>query len=200
MKAKSKSKNNKLDFKPGKILMEFDVKGAKGEKVHVILRYPKMSDVDDALRFVNKSALESEFLRFNKKMTRKEEAKYIRDVIKKTREGKALYIIAIINGELAGSGGVEKGQHADSHLGDLGLMIAEKYTNIGIGKHFMDLLMNESLKIGVEVVKLSVFEKNARAKHVYERLGFNHVGIIPKARKNRDGTYQGESIMYKILV
>jgi len=49
-------------------------------------------------------------------------------------------------------------------------------------------------------MKLSHFENNAKAKHVYEKLGFKNIGILPKGRKNSDGNYTGESMMYNILV
>jgi RimJ/RimL family protein N-acetyltransferase len=185
--------------KPGQVVEEFDVR-KNGRNMHVVFRYPRMDDINQILSYMNSLIKESEFLRFNKKLTKKEELRWLRGCMKGIKAGKKIYIVAEINGVVSGGGNVERDSGASSHVGSLGVSLREKYTNIGIGTRFMEVLMNEAMKIGIEVVKLSHFENNARAKHVYEKLGFKHVGIVPKARKDKKGGYQGEFIMYKILV
>ena len=196
---------NKLKFKPGKILEEFDIeqKGKRGQKsrnLHVIFRYPRASDLDECVSFINSAITESEFLRLNKKISRTEEGKWLRGTIKGLKEGKKIHVLAEINGRISGSGNVDLMDGAATHVGVLGVSLREKYTGMGIGTRFIELLMNESMKIGVEVVKLSHFDNNKRARHVYDKLGFKHIGKIPRARKNKDGNYSSESLMYKVMV
>ena len=40
---------------------------------------------------------------------------------------------------------------------------------------------------------------NARAIHLYEKVGFERYGIQPRAFKLKDGTYRDEIIMVKML-
>lgn len=185
--------------KPGEVVEEFDVK-KNGKNLHIMFRYPKLSDIDQVLSCINCVIAESEFLRLNKRLTKKEELKWLRDCIKGVREGKKVMLVAEINGRISGLGNVDSAGGAGAHVGNLGISLREKYTGMGIGTRLMEALMSEAMRIGIEVVKLSHYENNIRAKHVYEKLGFKHVGVIPKARKNKDGTYGNESIMYKVLV
>jgi len=135
-------------FKPGKLIEElyFDSDKGKSKKLHVILRYPKMSDVDHAMKFFNSVISETEFLRLDKKVTREEESKWIREAIHGMRKAKKIVIFAEINGSISGSGNVDRGEGAASHTGTLGISLRDRYTNKGIGSRMIQLLMNESLK------------------------------------------------------
>lgn len=46
---------------------------------------------------------------------------------------------------------------------------------------------------------LTVRSDNARAIHLYEKVGFERYGIQPRAFKLKDGTYRDEIIMVKML-
>jgi len=192
-------KKGGFDFTPGKILEEFN-REKNSRKLHVIFRYPKMSDLDGILSNINATIRESEFLRMNKRITKEEERKWLKNTLKAIKEKKKIYIVAEINGRISGGGMNETKGGAASHVGEIGISLREKYTNMGIGTRMMEVMMNEAMKIGIEVLKISCYEHNKRAKHVYEKLGFKHIGTIPKARKCKDGSYSGEAIMYKILV
>jgi RimJ/RimL family protein N-acetyltransferase len=189
---------DRMKFVPGKVLEELEL-DRHGRKIRVIFRYPKVSDVDQALKYINAVMVESEFLRMNKRLTRKEEKKWLEDAIAKMRQKRKIVVFAQINGKIAGSGTVESMEGASSHVGELGISLREQYTGMGIGTRFMELLMSEAIKTGIEVIKLSHYEGNERARRLYEKMGFIHVGVIPKARKQR-GKYWGETIMYKVLV
>ncbi len=188
----------RLNFKPGKILDEFDVV-KDGKKLHVVFRYPRLSDVDGLLRFINAVMRESEFLRPNKRITKEEELKWLRSVIGEMKNGNSSHVAVEINDRISGGGGVSTMNGASSHVGGPAIALRDKYTNLGIGTRLMGVLMGEARKLGVEVMKLSVFEKNVRAQHLYKKLGFKRVGVVPKTRKSKDGSYQGEVIMYKII-
>ena len=66
-----------------------------------------------------------------------------------------------------------------------------------VRKKYSNLLR---IKIGIEAIKLVHQTNNLRAKHVYEKLGFKHIGVITKGIKKKDGTYHDQAIMYKIMV
>jgi len=50
----------------------------------------------------------------------------------------------------------------------------------------MQVLVEESRKAGLKLLRLSVFGSNMRAKHVYGKAGFREVGRIPKAISKGD--------------
>lgn len=63
------------------------------------------------------------------------------------------------------------------------------------GKHIGEKLVLDSLaqakKNGFGVMQFNaVVESNSHARHLYERLGFVQLGVIPKGFKMKDGTYE----------
>ena len=52
---------------------------------------------------------------------------------------------------------------------------------------------------GYEQVELGVFEDNPRARHLYEKLGFQEQGRTLRAFRLKDGTYRDEIQMVKFL-
>lgn len=197
--SKKKTKSNKLGFETGKVLEEFDVTDKKGEKLHVIIRFPRKKDIAGLHKYTNSLIKEAEYLNTNRQQTLQEQKKWLNDAIEGMRQGKSLTIFVVINGIISGSGVITKGVFSNSHVGDLGIYLRKKYTSMGIGTRFMELMMNESLKIGVESINLRYVEDNFKAKLLYEKLGFQTVGIVPKTIKKRD-KYYNQVIMYKILV
>lgn len=85
------------------------------------------------------------------------------------------------------------------HRGEFGISIQEEYCNLGLGS----IILQESIKIakenGFEQIELGVFEDNPRAIHLYEKAGFQKVGVWPRAFKLKDGTYRDEILMTLVL-
>jgi len=50
----------------------------------------------------------------------------------------------------------------------------------------MRVLVEEARRAGLKVLRLTVFDSNMRARHVYEKVGFREVGKMPKALRKGD--------------
>lgn len=108
---------------------------------------------------------------------------------------------AFVDSELVGTVGVNKikGNLKYLHRGSMGISIKKKYCDQGLGS----IMIKEALKIventSFEQIELGVFSDNLRAQHVYQKLGFHQVGVIPRAFKLKDGTYRDEiQMVYRI--
>jgi len=44
-----------------------------------------------------------------------------------------------------------------------------------------------------------VFSENVAARHLWDKLGFKELGVIPGAVRKNDGTYQDSIIMFRSL-
>lgn len=63
----------------------------------------------------------------------------------------------------------------------LGITIGEKqYQNRGIGRIAMEYIENLAKELGFVRIELGVFEFNHRAIRLYEKLGYQRIGVIPK--------------------
>jgi len=70
---------------------------------------------------------------------------------------------------------------AASHVGRLGIIVAKKYRDMGIGFNLIDVAIRESKKLNnKEKIILSCFSSNERAIHLYKKLGFQVVGARKK--------------------
>jgi len=45
-----------------------------------------------------------------------------------------------------------------------------------------------------------VFSENVTARHLWDKLGFKELGVIPGAVRKNDGTYQDSIIMFRSLL
>ena len=54
-------------------------------------------------------------------------------------------------------------------------------------------------KAGYEQAELTTVSTNTAAKSLYEKLGFVQYGVQPHSRKMKDGSYQDEIFMVKML-
>jgi DNA-binding MarR family transcriptional regulator/L-amino acid N-acyltransferase YncA len=86
------------------------------------------------------------------------------------------------------------------HIANAAYMINSSYRGKGIGSLMIKASLGIAEKMGYEGMQFNmVLSENTGAIRLYERLGFSTVGIIPKAIRNRDGTYQNGHVMYKNL-
>ena len=72
------------------------------------------------------------------------------------------------------------------------------------GKHIGEALVQNSLveakALGFQIMQFNaVVASNVHARHLYERLGFRQLGVIPKGFLLKDGTYADICPYYKTL-
>jgi RimJ/RimL family protein N-acetyltransferase len=75
------------------------------------------------------------------------------------------------------------------------MVILDGYRGTGIGQMMVRTALEEALRCGVWLVELDVFAINKAAIHVYEKLGFKRVGVVP-AKMLRNGRLLDEIHMY----
>lgn len=178
-------------FKPGTVLKELKI----GKKT-IIFRYPRRNDVRGLLVHINSLIEEKAYIRLQTKQTIEQEKEFVRNTLNEMKKGKKIMIVVEVDGKIIGTGDVEKGSNGDKHIATLGIALS-KYRNIGIGTKLIKLLCNLAKnKLNCKIIELSYYEKNERARHVYEKCGFREVGKIPKGC-HYYGKYMDQLIMVK---
>lgn len=89
-------------------------------------------------------------------------------------------ILATINEEIIGIGTISSNQKKKGkHVGILGIVISDKYCNLGLGKIMMDSLIDWCKNNGITTkISLTVREDNPRAIALYKKCGFEVEGIL----------------------
>jgi RimJ/RimL family protein N-acetyltransferase len=179
-------------MKEGTILRSFDAKDGK----KVTLRAPKWGDLDDYLYFINSLVEEKAMILMNEKQNRDSEIDWISRLLSGVERDKIAALIAEADGRLVGSCEINPKRGYSAHLGSLGISLLDGYREIGIGQEIMLETEKLAKRLGIEVVELEVFAINARAIHVYEKVGYKVTGRVPDAIKWDDG-YIDSLIMVK---
>lgn len=176
----------------GKVIKTY--KSKKGNDV--VFRYPTTEDFFIVWKYACDLAAEDTFVELSGLPPGEdEERKWFEQMITSASEGSAVYLHVYINQVLVGSGEVSKGKYRRKHVGHLGISLAPQYREEGVGTELMKLLIEQSKMLGIRLIELSCYENNPRALHVYEKLGFQKIGIMPNAIAWKGG-YVGEVKMY----
>lgn len=175
----------------GKIIKTFI--GKKGNQIKI--REPRLSDLDNVLKFVNDLVKEEALILINQKISRREEERWLKKTIKDIKRGNRIQLIVEVNGKFGGNCEIRRQEKRKKHVGEIGISLAKKYRDEGIGYELLRALIDEGHRLGLRLLTLTCFENNDRAIHVYEKLGFKKAGLVPKALFYQD-KYIGEVTMY----
>ena len=115
----------------------------------------------------------------------------------KNKSDDAMLMLAFVDGDYAGncSFSAKSKSRRGKHRAGVGIALFLKYTNFGLGRLMLTRLIEKIKESGAEQAELQVNSENARARHLYESLGFVECGRIPNAFKYADGTYADEITM-----
>ena len=84
------------------------------------------------------------------------------------------------------------------HRASIGIALISEFWNQGIGtKMFEEMIRLAENREGVIQIELEFVEGNARARHLYEKMGFRITGVKPDALRLKDGTLLNEYLMVR---
>jgi RimJ/RimL family protein N-acetyltransferase len=126
---------------------------------------------------------------FEKPPTMSEEVGWFASLYRSILDGDAVSAVAVFEGHVVGVCTVRrKGPaHESRHFGGLGIFVEKASRGQGIGRALMHHVL-ERCRGRFEFIELSVFSSNARARELYQSLGFRTWGTLPKAIL-REGKY-----------
>lgn len=113
----------------------------------------------------------------------------------------ACMIVCEVNGKLAGNCQITFRRGIKTrHRCDIAIALRKAYWGNGIGTA-MFAVMEELARAreGVTVMELEFIEGNARARGLYEKMGFRIVGMHPNAIRQEDGSIAALYLMQKLL-
>ena len=125
-----------------------------------------------------------------------QEAQFLKEKTKSLNETE---LVAVIDGKIAGTAGIEAvgNKYKVKHRAELGIGILKEYWGLGIGKALMMACIQCAREAGYEQLELSVVAENERALSLYRELGFVEFGRNPRGFKSKITGYQ--ELIYMLL-
>jgi RimJ/RimL family protein N-acetyltransferase len=168
-----------------------------GRVVQIVL--PSMKGLKAVTQFVNKLSKEDTFLSFaGEEYTIAFEKNWLRNMLIEIEKEKNYHLWALYDGQIIGSVNIRRGGNRDQHVGDIGLMIDKDFRRQGLGKYFLNKIIEQGKLMDFKIATLAVFSDNTTAISLYKKMGFREYGKLPNGlfRKNK---YSDKIEMYKEL-
>src|SRR5262245_37319401 len=87
------------------------------------------------------------------------------------------------------------------HVANAGFIVTPEWRNRGLGWLLGAVMLDYAKELGYRGVIFNlVFSENQVARHLWEKLGFRVLGVIPGSVRKSDATYQDAHIMFRSLV
>ena len=119
----------------------------------------------------------------------------------KTESENAIEIIAVVDGNVVGTAGIDAvgSKYKIKHRAEFGISVAKEYWGLGIGRALMDACIECARKAGYLQLELDVVAENTRAVAMYESAGFTEYGRNPKGFRSRTAGFQ-ELVYMRLLL
>ena len=124
------------------------------------------------------------------------EAQYLEE---KTKSANEIEIIAIVDGKVAGTAGIEAvgTKYKVRHRAEFGIGILREYWGLGLGRALTTACIQCAKDAGYLQLELNVVAENERAVALYRDLGFEEIGRNPFGFNSRTNGFQ--ELIYMLL-
>ena len=167
-----------------------------------LIRSPRDEDIPGMLEYLYVTSGETEFL-----------LRYPEECGKYTPEGeKALFDrvnaspnevmpVCLVDGKIAGNCMLSWPMGIKTrHRASVAIAVKKEYWGLGIGTKLMEEMISVAESVPeILQIELEYIEGNARARRLYEKMGFRITGVRPDAIRLKDGTLLNEYSMMRKL-
>lgn len=181
--------------------MEFEEKTfALKNGQQALLRRLQPADAEKMLEFLRETSRESDFLlRYPEEnmMGISEEVQFLEGICQSDNK---IMLACVIDGSVAGNLSLRGNDYRKlRHRAELALAVRKNYWHLGIGRAMLAEAIGLARNLGLKYLELDYIDGNARAKGLYESLGFQEIARIPQAYCQPDGTFADAILMRKCL-
>lgn len=165
-----------------------------------LLRQLQPTDAEKMLEFLRETSRESDFLlRYPEEniMGISEEVQFLEGICQSDNK---IMLACVIDGSVAGNISLRGNDFRKlRHRGEVSLGVRKTYWHLGIGRAMLTEAVALARNLGLQYLELDYIDGNARAKGLYESLGFREIARIPQAYRQPDGTMEDSVLMRKCL-
>ena len=118
-----------------------------------------------------------------------QEARFLKE---KTISSNETELVAVIDGKIAGTAGIEAvgNKYKVKHRAEFGISVLKEYWGLGLGKALTMACIQCARDAGYDQLELNVAAENERALSLYRTLGFVEFGRNPRGFNSKNTGYQ----------
>jgi len=177
---------------------------ASGPSSEVVVRELRWSDFD-AIRDTYYLLYEEREVQkdigitlFDSRPSHENETDWFAGLYRHVITGTTIVVVAERDGQAIGHCTVRclapSGSSEAAHVGELGILVHRDHRGTGVGRALLTAALRQC-RGKFEIVRLSVFSVNQRARRLYEEFGFVYIGTVPRA-VHRGDRYLDEDLMF----
>ena len=164
-----------------------------------LLRNGDKADAKEVFEVFNQTHAETDYLLSypdENSYDPEQEAQFLSN---KTNSPDEIEIVAIVDGKIVGSAGIEAvgKKYKLKHRAELGISILKEHWGLGLGKVLMNACVQCAKEAGYKQLELNVVSENERAIALYKTFGFVEFGRNPKGFNSRSSGFQ--ELVYMLL-
>lgn len=151
----------------------------------LLLREAEGGDAAQVLEFLNRVGGESDNLLFGENGFPMAEDRERAFLELQRRAEKSLLLAGFVGDELVSISSVDAltARERVAHRASVSITVGKAYWNQGVGRRAMETLIDFAKSCGLEVLQLEVRADNAPAIALYEKVGFQKMGLYKKFMK-----------------
>ena len=182
------------------IIQEISIRLKDGRAA--VLRSPLEDDAEEMLQFIIKASGETEFLlKYPEEFadfTIEQERNFLR---RRSSDPDVAMLVCLVDDRIAGNCMISfRTGMKDRHRAGVAIALLQDFWGLGIGTRMFEELIRIAREHGeVRQIELDYVEGNARARGLYEKMGFRITGVKPDAIHLKGGRFVNEYMMVKKL-
>lgn len=120
----------------------------------------------------------------------------VRERIREMEQGRAMRLVAVVNGEIVADGSLELSGHSwEAHIAELRLIVAKEYQRKGLGVLMAHALYGLAATAQVEEIVVRMMRSQVAAVNIFQKLGFSEAVILRDYVKDSRGRKQDLIVM-----
>ena len=146
---------------------------------NIVVKRASAVDANAILEYLNIVGGETDNLTFGAEglpFTAEAEADYITRIEHSSDE---IMLVAKMDEKIVGNASISRLPRRMKHRGDLAVSVLKEYWNKGIGSQLLKRLLDWAENNDFEIIELQVRSDNLGAIHLYEKYGFQKIGMHP---------------------
>ncbi len=145
----------------------------------IIVRSAKENDASDMINYLNTIGGESDNLLFGKnefRLSLDQEKQYLKNM---DEDLKSIMLLVVLDENIVGVAQISSfNRKRIAHNGEFAISVKKEYWNMGVASILMDSIIKFAKeKIAIKIISLGVRDGNNNAIKLYEKFGFEKIGV-----------------------